>query len=53
MIEDVNNIIKKIKNRVVKNFNPDRIILFGSYAYGNPDESSDIDLFIVKDTYRR
>ena len=47
MIEDINNIIEKIKNRVVKNFNPYRIILFGSYAYGNPDETSDIDLFII------
>lgn len=53
MIEDINNIIEKIKNRIVKNFNPDRIILFGSYAYGNPDETSDIDLFIIKDTYKR
>ena len=27
---------------------PDRIILFGSYAYGNPDEKSDIDLLVIK-----
>lgn len=27
--------------------NPDRIILFGSYIYGNPDENSDIDICIV------
>jgi len=30
-----------------------RIILFGSYAYGNPDEDSDIDLLIVKKTNER
>jgi len=28
--------------------NLDKIILFGSYAYGNPDEDSDIDLFLLK-----
>lgn len=28
---------------------PDKIILFGSYAYGTPNEDSDIDLFIFKD----
>jgi predicted nucleotidyltransferase len=27
---------------------PDKIILFGSYAYGTPNEDSDIDLFIFK-----
>ena len=27
---------------------PDRIILFGSYAYGKPDEESDIDLLVIK-----
>jgi predicted nucleotidyltransferase len=30
-------------------FNPDKIILFGSYAYGTPTEESDIDLFLIKD----
>jgi predicted nucleotidyltransferase len=28
--------------------NPDRIILFGSYAYGNPNENSDLDLLVIK-----
>ena len=28
---------------------PNKIILFGSYAYGNPNEDSDIDLFLIKD----
>ena len=27
---------------------PDRIILFGSYAYGEPNEKSDIDLLVIK-----
>jgi predicted nucleotidyltransferase len=28
-------------------FNPEKIILFGSYAYGTPNENSDIDLLII------
>ena len=27
---------------------PDRIILFGSYAYGNPNDKSDLDLLVIK-----
>ncbi len=27
--------------------NPDKVILFGSYAWGKPDENSDIDMYIV------
>lgn len=44
--------IEKIKPEIVerlKPLNPDKIILFGSYAYGTPDEESDIDLFLFKD----
>jgi predicted nucleotidyltransferase len=33
----------------VKQEKPEKIVLFGSYAYGNPDKESDIDLFVVKD----
>ena len=33
----------------LKPLNPDKIILFGSHAYGTPTEESDIDLFLLKD----
>jgi predicted nucleotidyltransferase len=42
--------IDKIKNELVERLiplDPDTIILFGSYAYGTPDEESDIDLFLL------
>jgi predicted nucleotidyltransferase len=42
--------ITEIINRIVKNFNPRKIILFGSYANGNPTEESDLDLLIIKDS---
>ena len=32
---------------IVKEFNPLKIILFGSHAYGTPGEDSDIDLLVV------
>lgn len=44
--EQINEIIKKI----VKNFNPQKIILFGSYSNGTPTEESDLDLLIIKDS---
>lgn len=32
---------------VVEKFQPDKIILFGSYAYGEPNQDSDIDLLVI------
>lgn len=42
--------IKKITDQIVENYQPERIILFGSHAYGKPTKDSDVDLFIVKGT---
>ena len=42
--------IEEIKLEIIeslKPLNPDKIILFGSYAYGTPNDDSDIDLYIV------
>lgn len=44
--EDIDEIVKKI----VKNFNPQKVVLFGSYANGTPTEESDLDLLIIKDS---
>ena len=44
--------IEKVKPEIIeglKPLNPDKIILFGSYAYGKPNDESDIDLFLLKD----
>ena len=40
--------IQAIVARIVEGYAPDRIILFGSYAYGTPTEDSDLDLLIIK-----
>lgn len=33
---------------IVEQIRPEKIILFGSYAYGEPDEHSDVDLLVVR-----
>ncbi|HEY9114417.1 MAG TPA: nucleotidyltransferase domain-containing protein [Bacteroidales bacterium] len=40
--------ISEIVNKITSGYNPDKIILFGSYASGNPNEDSDLDLFVIK-----
>jgi predicted nucleotidyltransferase len=45
--------IQDIVQRIVAGYAPEKIILFGSYADGTPDEDSDIDLLIVKNTDKR
>jgi len=42
--------ISEIVNKIASGYNPEKIILFGSYATGNPNENSDLDLFVIKDT---
>jgi predicted nucleotidyltransferase len=39
--------IRKASNRIVERFQPHRIILLGSYARGNADDRSDVDLLVV------
>jgi uncharacterized protein len=39
--------IRAWSRSVAAQFRPDRIILFGSYAYGKPCEDSDVDLLVV------
>jgi len=33
---------------IVEVADPDRIILYGSYAYGNPNDKSDLDFLVIK-----
>lgn len=39
--------INKIRNSIVEKYSPEKIILFGSYAYGRPGRESDVDFFVV------
>lgn len=41
------NQIQEFCQEVVDKFHPEKIILFGSYAYGEPTPDSDVDLLII------
>ena len=39
--------IKKYAGSLAREFHPDRVILFGSYARGKPTEDSDVDILVI------
>ena len=39
--------IRRYARQIAEKFDPDKIILFGSYAYGKPNEWSDVDILVV------
>jgi predicted nucleotidyltransferase len=39
--------IQNLCDRIVREFQPERIILFGSYASGKPTRDSDVDLLVI------
>jgi predicted nucleotidyltransferase len=44
LLENIENIVEDIVNEV----DPEKIILFGSFAKGNQDQDSDLDLLIIE-----
>jgi len=51
--QKMREITQVVVQKIVSAYEPEKVILFGSYAYGEPDEDSDIDLLIIKDTPER
>ena len=45
--------IRKAAQKIVDEVDPEKILLFGSFAYGEPTPDSDVDLFIVMKTSLR
>lgn len=41
--------IESLAQRIAEQFQPQKIVLFGSYAYGNPTPDSDVDLLVIMD----
>ena len=39
--------IPVISRQIAEQFNPEKIVLFGSYAYGTPSDESDVDLLVI------
>ncbi|MBI2059191.1 MAG: nucleotidyltransferase domain-containing protein [Nitrospirae bacterium] len=45
--------MQEIARKIVENFRPDKIILFGSHAYGKPGPDSDVDLLVIMRSRKR
>ena len=39
--------LQEMTRRLVTEFEPSQIFLFGSHAWGKPNEDSDVDLFVI------
>lgn len=50
MSEDIKNTLQEIASFIKQKFGAEKVILFGSYAYGNPTQDSDIDLLVIMET---
>jgi predicted nucleotidyltransferase len=43
--------IRRFARQIAERFHPEKIILFGSYAYGKPHSESDVDLLVIMPAY--
>jgi uncharacterized protein len=43
-------VISSLARQIAARFQPQRVILFGSYAYGKPCPESDVDLLVIMET---
>jgi len=50
---EIRRLIQELVEKIKREYQPEKIILFGSYAKGEPDRDSDLDFFIVKETQER
>jgi predicted nucleotidyltransferase len=46
-------VIRRMLEKLLAEYAPEKVVLFGSYAYGVPRADSDIDLIIIKETSER
>jgi predicted nucleotidyltransferase len=49
----IRGVIGRIIEKIKMHYQPEKIIMFGSYAWGNPTKDSDVDLLIVKKTNQK
>ena len=41
------SVIRRFARQIGERFQPDKVVLFGSYAYGTPHNESDVDLLVI------
>ena len=51
--QDLQMVIQRMLEKLLAEYAPEKVVLFGSYAYGAPRAESDIDLLIIKETSER
>ena len=42
-----NDLLDEMTQKLVTEFRPEQVILFGSYAWGTPDKYSDVDMLVI------
>jgi predicted nucleotidyltransferase len=45
--------ITDIARKIAESLNPEKILLFGSHAWGKPDKDRDLDLFVIMESTER
>lgn len=51
--QDRKKVIQNILQKLIAEYAPQKVILFGSHVYGSPGPDSDIDFLIIKETTER
>lgn len=51
--EVTNALLEEIAGKIARAFNPHKVVLFGSYAHGQPTLDSDVDLLVIMESHAR
>jgi len=52
-MDEIGTILDEIAGKITNAFNPEKIIVFGSRAYGRPAEKSDIGILVIMESNKR
>ena len=52
-MDEIGTILDEIASNITNAFDPEKIIVFGSHAYGRPTEKSDIGILVIMETTKR
>lgn len=46
-------LIQQVTDKIITHVQPEKVVLFGSWAWGEPDTDSDLDLLVIHDSTLR
>ena len=52
-MDEIGTILDEIAGKITNAFDPEKIIVFGSYAYGRPTEKSDVGILVIMESTKR